>query len=138
MGIYNMKSEITVGVNVELNVSEETANAALKLVEMYCNSNGCSVRHEAIADGAVKLSFISKFSIKQFLNSYTKELIDQPIVDVYEDYCSFCSCNDYKVETRKAFTVAVNKIKGYKSHPAKKYGATVRVFKPCNDKCNDF
>lgn len=136
-----MKSEITVGVNVELNVSEETANAALKLVEIYCNSNSCFVHQEATADGVVKLSFdsdVSKSSIRQFLNSYTKELINQPIVDVYEDYCSFCSCNDYKVEGRKAFTVTVNKIKGYKSHPAKKHGVLVRVFKPCNDKCNDF
>lgn len=52
-----MKSEITVGVNVELNVSEETANAALKLVEIYCNSNGCSVHQKTKANGEAEFSF---------------------------------------------------------------------------------
>lgn len=52
------KEDITIGVNVELNVSKVSAEGYLKLVEIYCNKNGKSIKSHQKNDGSIELVFV--------------------------------------------------------------------------------
>ena len=50
--------EITVGVNVQMNVDESTAQACLKMVQMYMNQTGVQVQADTSRDGETTLEFV--------------------------------------------------------------------------------
>ena len=67
--------ELTIAVDCKLSVSEETAGACLKLVEMFLNSHkGFAIQDAKNDDGTVSL----------FLVDYNEDLLSRPFSSVEE------------------------------------------------------
>ena len=52
------KEDITIGVNVEVNVSKVSAEGYLKLAEIYCNKKGKCIKSHQKNDGGIELVFV--------------------------------------------------------------------------------
>lgn len=52
------ETSIEVKVNAKLEVSNETAEACLRIAQIYCNQNGLTVRGVKQEDGTIRLIFI--------------------------------------------------------------------------------
>lgn len=55
--MVNKENGITVTVNVKMSVDESTANGCLKIVEMYLNQTGGSIRFDKNKNGEVMLEY---------------------------------------------------------------------------------
>lgn len=57
------KSEVTVDVKAKLDVDRKTAEACLKLAEMYCNAHGAVIEGHRNDDGELSFEFVQPMHI---------------------------------------------------------------------------
>lgn len=70
--------EMTVEVKTKLDVSRNTAEACLKLVEIYCNNNNVDILGRKNEDGTETFSFDDeKIRTEEYIRGYNQGTIDR-------------------------------------------------------------